>query len=486
MNKMAEFLYCISPDFITNVFKDSVPELADRKDVHVRIFNPSHIRLSAFSYLCCARFVIAIGDEPIPGNSLSCPRPMKVGRNFWWNNWQNPKWKYAGTIFFHYDIFTCQPKFLPIDPNDGTDNLYIQSLYEDARLCCVGNDIWYYNSNMSKIFKVTYKTGGNRIDHVSLELMERGIDEYGKNQSLICYNPITEHYVVANIFGKTGVELLVYSEKKKINTMIIPYKTNKLHFDGCHLTNNEQDKIHFGVNYGIMPCISFGTPHIPLGKDIYLGVGHIKIHTDELDYPYLEGSNIDRFRSKAYTKMQEFFGDNFVRHKGSVDYICGKCFCYPDGTPMDKTIKVSEGECNHKYIPRYVCSTSTHQYSSTCYDEYEMKRNYPAAKDMSSVGYIYMMFYYTIDLANMTMKMSNAFVPVGTTNKYQFLLSFPTGLSFDTFQRMVSISYGDGDLYSCMYHENIDIILDTIQHDVSDINFANYKYKIRWKYIVNN
>jgi hypothetical protein len=179
----------------------------------------------------------------------------------------------------------------------------------------------------------------------------------------------------------------------------------------------------FGINYGISPALSLGSPCIII-DDYYLGVGHIKIHSNIDKYPYLKNSNIENFRNNLYLDYKRLFGDNYIRHMGT-------------GFPPD------------------------------CY------------------GYIYMLYFYTIEFPmgqdEAVMHISDAYLPLNRNdnNLYKFSLFFPMGICNDGNNLLVSC--GEGDFYSVICKFNLNDIYKLCKYNIKDMDFNNYNY-----YIIEN
>lgn len=198
--------------------------------------------------------------------------------------------------------------------------------------------------------------------------------------------------------------------------------------EGSYADNNPENKIKYGINYGIMPKFSFSTPLIKkystiianqydavdLGE-LKMGVGHIKICSDPNQYPYEPNSNIQKFRENLYRDMKNLFGDRYIRHKGT-----GR--------------------------------------APNCY------------------GYIYLMYFFIIILNDNKMRISDAFLPVYFDDRYKFSLIYPMGIT-DVGNKIYVIA-GEGDYYSVVMQFDFDNITNLCIHDVNDLDMNQYKYKI--------
>ncbi|AYV85806.1 MAG: hypothetical protein Satyrvirus44_1, partial [Satyrvirus sp.] len=235
-------------------------------------------------------------------------------------------------------------------------------------------------------------------------------------------------------------------------------------------TDSEKIKSYYGANYGIMPMLSFGTPHLYFGSSVIssdslqyysgkeylinisyinliskavidnkdplygLGVGHLKIHSYENEYPYIKDSSIELFRKNLYLDMRKYFGDRYIRHFGSTN-LSTKC-----------------------------------------------------------KGYIYMLYFYKltdfVELDSMAfplnMMLSDAFLPLSLDPKekdsifdqdYKFSLVFPMGLAQKDDDTLL-VTCGEGDFYSIELEFNKNEVLDLVKHNARCLNFRKYNYYI--------
>lgn len=401
-------------------------------------FNTTVASLGSNNFLFCIRF-IGYSKTPIPGNDKSCNNPFEIGENFIWNHWYIPS-EASGSLFF----IGTPTDFVLVDPLDS----WLNSL-DDFRLIKMNNEIRLQNANLAHISKLEIKND-NLIIGDSFYVVPKEIKS--KNQQLLTiYGPDPVIPVILDWFYIEGIRkiLLLHSKETikigltgelsgyfyKFEYISTPNSQYVIDGNGSYLDNNPENILKFGNNYGIIPKFSFSTPlitkKIPPSPnilklldlppqfqdiDIKLGVGHLKIHSDPIDFPYIEISNINNFRQKLYENMNLQFGKKYIRHLGT-------------GVPP-------------------IC-----------------------------FGYIYMLYFFIIYDSDKKMKMSDAYLPINyDTDGYKFSLIFPSGL--ESIDSRIIVTAGEGDYYSVFLEFDLDEVLNLCIHDATQLNMRDYKYKI--------
>ena len=437
-----------------------------------RTFNWSLIKINEDTYLYAVRFgATFVPEAPLfkPGNSEKCINPMEIGHAYWWNRWQMG-FNVGGTYFFIGNHLTNKFQHCRVELDDDIKNTALTQDYpyrlfnsesnyfsmSDVRVITQNNQHWVHDNKLQYIYPI--KIEGNTI---KFGIKINNSMEGGQNYPIIkltdnelvhldWYYPEGVKIISKNIvIRETGTRGYQYTEKKtkSANYIWIKYddliENGKKKFimngAGSYDTKKPEDMEKYGHNYGKMPLFSFTTPHIPLSDDgkIQLGVGHIKIHTDTQQYPYLPESRIQVFRDNLYRDMKAMFGDRYIRHKGSHPA--------PD-----------------------------------CY------------------GYIYMLYFYILYDTNEIapgnqpalrgqgdMRLSDAFLPVyldpkapdsPKDNDFKFSLIFPMGLA--KHNDKIIVTCGEGDFYSVALEFNIQDVVDSCIHNVKQMDMDQYKYYI--------
>lgn len=384
-------------------------------------FNTSLAKFNDDTYLYAVRYMDPPVKPVIPGNDKTCIDPINIGTNYWWN-----KWAYypGGTLFFAGNTLYNNLKLCNINVGDNYGYPYREFGKKsgpgmDIRLFNYENKIYLYDGEFRQVINITYNPTTNTI--FLLNMIDICFSKLiGKNFSPISIDIKNYETKFFDWFYNNGIIIRYQSNtnRRSCGIKLIPSR-HSVNGEGSHFTQNINDVKTFGVNYGVMPKISFGTPTVKIGIGLYLGVGHIKIHSDEEKYKYKPNSNIELFRSNLYYDMRSIYGDRYIIHKGT-------------GRPPN------------------------------CF------------------GYIYMMYFYIYDEINNTFTMSDAYLPINLNIKqeinYKFSLIFPMGLVID--QRKVIISCGEGDYYSVILTFDLDDIYNLCRHNIYDINFISFQYYI--------
>lgn len=421
---------------------------------HYYSFNFSMIKLENDDYLYAVRVIRPLDDtiEVIPGNMLNCKQNYDLGLNYWWNQWDPHKFVsyttfFVGSIQLKIKIHPQNKPTAYYNIRELVKNEYFLQL-EDVRITKIRGYYYMYSSNTKLICELTIHD--NNIVFKQLHSVLSPVNIQGINQVIIDIYTYQEIYDNLNIplKGKKTIDVtrVVYIDWFKRNYLSIfatdiidknmfgRYGTtvkyddysityiNKIDGEGSY--DNGEDIEYFGINYGVSPMLSFGCPCIQI-DDYYLGVGHLKIHSDPKRFPYVKGSNIQNFRKYLYQDYKDYFGSRYIRHLGS-------------GPPPNNCI-----------------------------------------------GYIYMLYFYILsfpvgDNNEATMHISDAYLPLNIDDKhYKFSLFYPMGIVKDNDK--ILISCGEGDYYSVICKFDFNNILNMCKYNVRTIDFSDYNY-----YIIQN
>jgi hypothetical protein len=263
---------------------------------------------------------------------------------------------------------------------------------------------------------------------------------YGINMQLLSVDLKNKNYKFVDWFRKEGVRIVTQDFfGKKIEEIYIKYNPLfPINGIGSYLSEKDDDKAFFKTNYGITPLLSFSTPHIRINEG-YFGVGHIKIHSDSEKFPYKSDSVIQNFRRDLRNDMKKYFGDRYAEHYGTSPSKMEEML-YEDG--------VLRRKLDHE-IP--ICK-----------------------------GYMYLMFFYIISNDLQTMVISDAYLPISLDshkhNDYKFSLFFPTGLTQNGNDIMITGGYGD--FYSMKLIMKFADAIKTCRHDVANLDMERYTYNI--------
>lgn len=462
-----------------------------RQKTNKRYFNTSLVELLPDLYLFAVRSITFRGKGPIiPGNSERCAATidksyLSTGENFWWNNWgQN-----GVTHLFDDTEFYLAPLEGPLMDPVEYDILYHRRLDResitswkqggDIRLFKSSVGICYaYSSHPIYLYRVVKKEvltfqqlGINLLfffkepyKNVSLvEVKEDGealtttwVDwyyPYGVRVFTVTVdqNEARDHVPFRRPKYRSFVDHSIYyysqeypilgegSYLKMNEERLVPPRIRRSD-DKCFLLM-QQENNEAGFNYGKMPAFSFSTPLVSLdnGVDAYLGVGHLKIHSDEGRYPYLP-SNISLFRERLYDYMEALFGSRYRYHFG-----------------------VNQGkECSGYIYLLYFYLISGDS----------LKRG---NKLVSGQG----PFRCTYDRSrDATMRISDGYLPVeiGGPEYYKFSLVFPMGLSVR--DDIVTVSAGVGDYYSVIMEFDLESVIASCIHNPAELDMDNYNYYV--------
>lgn len=420
-------------DFNKHIANIQLPKLK-----YYRCFNPSVIKLANNKYLYSVRvnFIESCEkpyDKFIAGNSEQCHNINKYskGINFWWNRWgENEKcYSYAITVFFVNNYKDNSFKHVTIkNPNLEQyldEDRYIANnfiMQSDVRLEKINNSL-YISESLNPLIKIQYDDNNHEITILSTNYV-LGPKSQAKNIQIVKLHDDLNPIYIDWFYYNKGV---VFKQNSNI-IRVIPFNNDYvLDGQGSHVTNNENDKQKYKLNYGIMPQFSFGTPHIKINHDnnLLLGVGHIKIHSDEITYPYILNSNISKFRSNLHQDMVKYFKDRYKPHYGTTN-------------------------------------------PPNCH------------------GFIYLLYFYTLNYETNEMFISDSYLPILLDKRtkdsyydldYKFGLIFPTGL-IKLNKSNILVSCGYGDFYSVNLEFNLSHIVNLCKYDVKNVDLLKYNYYI--------
>lgn len=403
-------------DFYDTINKENLHIINQYK--FYRCFNVSVIRHNdEFLYAVRVRLQNKVDDSDklIPGNSPRCG--SSIGSNFWWNRWQD--WNGEDITLFFLGNHKFNKYRLLRFKNEIPRNFYVSRLIKeefmsdgDVRLNHYKNKILIQTANLHHIVSIEKIED----DYIYPEYY-RGIrSPNGHSQQLIDINIGNNDIMLAlDWFDKYGVRIIRSHWRRDVE-LYIPYDNFIILGKGS--TDNDKNQKLLGTNYGISPGLSFSTPLLKLKNDVFLGVGHLKISTNN---KYIGGSNIDIFKRDLKFYMNELFGNKYIEHLGT-----GNC----------------KGFIYMMYF--YILHTTT-----------------------------------DLNTENWNMIISNAYLPIkkNNNNKYRFSLCYPMGLEYIDNQTIV-VTGGEGDYYAFALKLDLQSVLDSCVHDIKNLDFRKYKYKL--------
>ncbi|XWV26522.1 hypothetical protein QJ857_gp0545 [Tupanvirus soda lake] len=400
---------------------------------------------TALAYLGNDRYVYAIRDyvttskisDIIPGNDPKCNNSYEIGKNFHWNKWG------AHAPFQHQTIIlTGNHKkgiydFPTINDPDNQGIFYDEQLPptlqpQDIRLYYKNNRLYICTRDLADIYIYDYDYDNNSLTFVDTIK----IYSADNNASIVYIDETNELYDITYLdwyypMGELGAgvyykNIKIGKEKylDEVKSYNIPFNINYIISGlGSFSNNNQKDISTYMQNYGVLPLLSFGTPLVEydskkFGKCL-IGVGHLKIHSDVDEYPYKDYSNVQIFRQNLYKDFKKYFGDKYIRHKGTGNPNIGKKHCF---------------------------------------------------------GYIYLPYFYVLFNDMNSMYLSDAFLPVNldTDLNYRFSLIFPEG-NIIVDDKLI-VSAGEGDYRSIIMEFNVNEVLDSCIHDVQYLDMNLYQY----------
>lgn len=435
----------------------------------------------------------------IPGNdekceSNICPNRKPFGKYFWWNNWHNTT---LGIDILTYENKNLQKENI-IYIDDYLPNEDSRIIKEDARYFYVYNpEVTYiikfeFNINEEEKFKIVkiiirYGSGLKENNQSVIKITDDFIDyfDWFYNDGVHIYRYLLKEITPNNsnygiIFKKTlsapsydffkNIPLYQMDEKQliviPINSLYkilgespvifnsrskkdIEYYKKKIVIDNANI---EKEKKEIGNNFDIMPFFSFSTPAIKIPimineKQMYLGLGHLKIHSDNKRFLYKDGSNIQMFRDNLYKDYNAKFGDKYIKAFGSSTLDYGE---YTDVEKIDPRTKEDYIDMEQRF----------------CCD-----------------GYIYMGYFYLVSDDYKEMLLSDAFLPLNMDAEYKFSLFFPISIDIILKDNIyyVNIGAGEGDYYSVELTFLLNEVITMCIHNISNLDMTNFKYYILTK-----
>jgi hypothetical protein len=420
----------------------------------------------------------------IPGNHPKCEGidTDDVGRLFAWNNWNFPNKLEPATAGLE------KTQMYLADMNG--DNLqklnvpYQLTQQPDARVACLNQKYYFYNSNLERIFEIVIEdktvevvrqlnfmdieTPLVGINMVPLEINTRCRDtdvclkylDWYLHQGLSMYQVVDfqppnsagwvpdYYYFIHELANKKDWKEKFDNQNYEVTDGILIKYNHGLHGKGSTLEGitdvsrkdefpdcvprvsgkDAEVKAAFKEHYGRLPGFSFGTPVIELGSSnkflkCYLGCGHTKIKNPIACYPYKIGSKVEEFRIKTHRDMKAKFGANYKLHVGSSP--APDCF-----------------------------------------------------------GYIYMLYFYILYQERQSkrwkMFISDSYLPISFNDgkKYKFSLIFPMGICLNG--NMIMVSAGEGDYYSVLMKFDKKSVIKSCIHDLETLSMDNYEYYHIW------
>lgn len=409
-----------------------------------RIFNPSIIKLDDGSYLYSFRLNSPINNEKIiPGNAcyeddfFKTLYPNEKGKNFWWNHWgEYANYCRSITLFFRKE--NNKFKYLKYKNLSNEEKFQDYIVLEDIRLAKVNNIKYLYTRHLMPINEITaIHENYFEISNV-YTIMNPG--HYGLNMQLI-YIEDDNRVIYLDWIDTTGLYFTELIYHKPNIKHYIKFDDTKKTISGLGSIDNPNDNMlsENNINYGITPMFSFSTPLVEIeyeGKKALIGVGHIKIHSDNVKYKYKENSNIENFRNMLYTQMPKHFNNKYIKHFGADN----------------------KGNC---------------------------------------MGYIYMLYFFILfnyDNKTKTYKdmiFSDAYLPINLDEKleYRFSLYFACGLEIN--DGTLIVTGGEGDYYATELHFDLNEVIKLCNQDIKNPNMIQYEYfmlayKDKKTYINNN
>lgn len=466
----------------------------DRSEFYLfRLFNPSIAKLNNGIYLYSFRIDLIANTENNlkPGNDTNCIQNYHSDQNdrydknfssgyFWWNNWSNPNIKAGSQTIFCIKNRNGFEVIKSLTYPKCNYSRYMDISFSDLRIFNFNNSIYLQSTNLSFIYNLIYYSSNKNknlalrlfnvfrpnLESKNLQVTSMGTeppDGWCNENKLIYTNDHPHSITYIDWFLKDGVKFVkkiseIYTNNNKYaDEHYISYNKNyPLYGKGSYIISkydvpnyelmneeqltktivklNDEMKQIFKYNYGIMPALSFTSPHIHIDNK-QLGIGHIKIHSDTIRYKYLNGSNIENFRNNLYNDMSAKYGDKYIKHYGSV-----------------------------------------------------------VAPDCE--GFIYMMYFYILsepvnDKPGFfdVMKISDAFLPINLNphkkhgdydidEGYKFSLIFPSGLEYGDDPNEIIVTAGEGDFYAIQLKFDLNEVIASCKHEVSNLPMSTYQYHI--------
>ena len=391
------------------------------------IFNPSTIYLGGGEYLTIFRndsLALESDKEKInlnPKGYYNCNNFLKSelsnkGDFFMWGNWNIPT-----SDFYFEDLYVLSrhgDDFV-VDLNEKIDIYDIIS--NDRRLIKLKADEYYgflkeFSKDASKIkdymfvddyFIMSHDSSLTSVDILtsedSIKLLE-GMRLKGKNFSFIGTHD--NKMIFTDWFYENGLKIIKIDKSKKVEELVVlsPIKI----FGTASMTPENN-----------MPEFSFTTPNLKIGKNKFVGAGHIKIKNYEKKY----NSNIKYSRT-----LSDLF--RYINCENQCDYV---------------RHALNRGTCK---------------------------------------GYQYYVYFYVFEMNDDFTKMnyfkiSDSFIPIVNDakqfyEKYEYSLVFPNGIDYNEDEDVFVISFGEGDIRNFILKYDLQTILDSCTHDITNIDMEKY------------
>ena len=439
-----------------------------------RCFNVSVVKMKNNRYLYAVRTVVitpksdtSYEKELRPGNDESCG--IDVGKNFFWNRWSS-----AGDdkiLFFTGDSDGMNLKITKVKKELVTGFLYSVFLGDGYRISFdnrltsyIDKDnnemIILYDTKLSFIYKIEIE----KPDVIYIERYRtecKHVRPGDRNLQPLKLKPSDDLDLYLNWYTQYGIQI---NSCIDLGEYFIPYKENIILGEGSSVCKGPYGcgvtKSFLKDNYGIMPGFSFGTPHIPINHqgNSVLGVGHVKIHSDEDKYPYLEDSAIQIFRKNLQLDMKEKFGQKYIRHFGTGENCDGYIY-------MLYFYIIYDMEKNSQAFSTKMAEAFQEYYKVPLLERGKLRSPH-------------------VELSEWKMKISNAYLPLDFRSRkkldpdddfYQFSLVFPMGLARKD-DETIMVTCGVGDFYSVALEFNLQDVIDSCTHDATDLNMVDYRY----------
>lgn len=197
------------------------------------------------------------------------------------------------------------------------------------------------------------------------------------------------------------------------------------------------------------PPISFSTPHINIGtgdKPVLLGVGHLKIPTNQKNFTFEEDSVAYQVQQNLPKQFKKCFGDRYVEHFGSI--------------PLNLDKKEKQACSGYHYF-LYFYRLSEHN-----------------STDAPGVFSRFELSDPILPFDDTRIKPENQYLPndIETQGKWRFSLVFPTGLALNG--NTIVVTCGVGDYYSIDLKFRKEQVLSQLNHDLFNLNVDLLRYSV--------
>ena len=437
-----------------------------------RAFNTAAVRVDR-GYLFAVR-VLANKDSRafvIPGNRSESK--YEKGENFWWTDWWVDR-HYRGTLYFLGDEHLRELTLLVPqlhEEQEANARMISWLTSSDIRLFSTERRVFVASSKIDPTFYGVERSiaapitmgihGQDPAGFMSIGAQQLRNYHPGNNYGFISIDDHERYYAVIDWFYKEGVKfrhanncefsgLLGKHPSIFPNAPRVVVRENFLPYDPefplLGTGSCIEDGGNAGRNSGIMPHFSLGSNLIPCempvrlhpedrpqeqkerGDTLLIGVGHTKIHMDQDQYHYVDGSNIHAFREHLNEDLLARYKARYIRHDA-----------------------------------------------------------YSSASNVCK-GFMYLMYFYTVrvspDGQAVEMTISDSFLPLGTgrilgDDDYVFSMIFPMGITAKNEDGTeMLITGGMGDYYSVAMSLPTEFILRECRHDVRALDMSNYRYLV--------